>query len=173
MPGEDGIGLHMYTEVSAQAAEDRRRYIVRKRFGALLRMLLVGAGVWIVLANDPNDFVALLGAALALSSGGDLVRDLVSLSRYTRTWADSMWSWSPCVQGGDWLLHLDSPGRRRLSLRVAISDLTGLDVRKARDLVEDAPCVVATGLSAQGAQNAAALLDSWGAVTRTTQDVAE
>ena len=97
----------------------------------------------------------------------------MSLSRYSRTWAESMWSWSPRMQGGDWILHLDSPGRWRVSLRVVISELTGMDVRKARDLVESAPCVVATGLSAQGVRNAAALLDSWGAVTHTSQGAAE
>jgi large subunit ribosomal protein L7/L12 len=50
-----------------------------------------------------------------------------------------------------------------------LREITGCGLRQAKEMVDVSPGVVAVGLSAEGAQRAASMLEAVGAVVHTSQ----
>lgn len=71
---------------------------------------------------------------------------------------------SPRPRGGEWILHLEARGAAPGRVARAVRELTGLDSRRARDMVDGAPSMVASGLTEQVARAGAVVLEDAGAV---------
>ncbi len=93
--------------------------------------------------------------------------------RYLKTGSSSEPGLLPQLQGGDWVVHLDSPGDRPIAVIKAVRDITGMELLPAKQLVDNAPIPVATGLSEEGARRAAVMLGAAGAVASIEQAPAD
>jgi large subunit ribosomal protein L7/L12 len=64
---------------------------------------------------------------------------------------------------GGWSVWLEAAGDHKIPVISEVRDLVGVGLKQAKDLVDAAPCVIAVGVSEEGAAAAAARLTATGA----------
>lgn len=152
---------------SSGGASARRRRVLWVAFEVLVRVVALGWCVQLILTRGGLFRVVALLAAVGLVLS--MVGRLRSWPRFVRTGSATDLGLMPELQGGTWMLHLDAPGPQVIHVIKVIREITGCGLRQAKEMVDNAPSVVAIGLSAEGAQRAASMLGAVGAAARTSQ----